>query len=630
MKLSKSFYFRIVALLLIAVGLCICLDQIGAAPASTQSSPAEVLNYLNETIDWYRHIQSLEQTPGDSQELLLRSAVLDNAKQALQLGFRYARGEAALMSLVSSSPTTSRGSSIAQKAAEAQERADQAQGQLNELDHEIANAAAGSADLLYARRYEVTAQLNLANTQRDVLEEYARFMQVADNDSAASFPQKIDQLEQSVPDLQTPAGGGSAGNSSPAAPSGQSFQPESSGVLALINELFRLSSRMSELKALANETTELQHAEERFREPLRDAALLTMQNSNAAASATRPSSSDPSELEARGVEIDAFTDRFKLLSSASIPLAEQNVVLESTRQGLMDWQALLDRRNHADIRALVMRMITVLGVIVVIFVVSELWRRATFRYIQEARLQRQLMVVRRIVIGAVVLIIIIASVVNEFGSLATFAGLITAGVAVALQTVILSGVAYFFFIGRFGVRQGDRVTINNITGDVIEIGLFRIYLMELSGPASDLHPTGRVVVFSNSVLFQPQAFYKQLPGSDYIWHQVSLTLAPEVDINLAEQRLMAAINVVFADYRESVERQHASITRSLHMDLGAPKPEGRMRFVDTGLEFVVRYPVELHDAAQIDDRITRRLLQAINEEPKLKLIGSGVPKIQQA
>ncbi len=208
MKLSKSFYFRVTSLSLIAVGLCICLDRIGAAPASTQSSPAEVLTYLNETIDWYRHIQSLEQTPGDSQELLLRSAVLDNAKQALQLGFRYARGQAALMKLVSGSPTTSRGSSIAQKAAEAQARADQAQAQLNELDHEIANAAAGSADLLYARLvcmvFDRPASGISPTSQRDVLQEYARFMQVADSDSAASFPQKIDQLEQSVPDLQAP------------------------------------------------------------------------------------------------------------------------------------------------------------------------------------------------------------------------------------------------------------------------------------------------------------------------------------------------------------------------------------------------------------------------------------------
>src|SRR5439155_13646060 len=142
--------------------------------------------------------------------------------------------------------------------------------------------------------------------------------------------------------------------------------------------------------------------------------------------------------------------------------------------------------------------------------------------------------VRRIVIGSIVMLIIIGGVVTEFGSLATFAGLITAGIAVALQTVILSGVAYFFFIGRFGVRVGDRVTISGISGDVIEVGLFRLYLMELSGTKPDLHPTGRVVVFSNSVLFQPSAFYKQLPGSDYIWHEVAITLAPGSDYALAE------------------------------------------------------------------------------------------------
>jgi small-conductance mechanosensitive channel len=227
-----------------------------------------------------------------------------------------------------------------------------------------------------------------------------------------------------------------------------------------------------------------------------------------------------------------------------------------------------------------------------------------------------------------VLMIVVASVISEFGSLATFAGLITAGVAVALQTVILSGVAYFFFIGRFGVRVGDRVTIAGITGDVIEIGLFRIYLMELGGAKTDQHPTGRIVVFSNSVLFQPSAFYKQLPGSDFIWHEIALTLAPGSDYALAETRLLDAVNKVFADYREAVERQQEQISRSLHVEMGTARPEGRLRFVDAGLEFVVRYPVELHQAAQIDDRITRELLKVIEQEPKLTLVGSGTPKIR--
>jgi len=173
------------------------------------------------------------------------------------------------------------------------------------------------------------------------------------------------------------------------------------------------------------------------------------------------------------------------------------------------------------------------------------------------------------------------------------------------------------------------VTIAGISGDVIEIGLFRIYLMELSGTKPDLHPTGRVVVFSNSVLFQPSAFYKQLPGSDYIWHEVAVTLAPNCDFKKAEARLLGAVNSVYSDYRETLERQHEAIERNLHVSMGKPQPEGRLRFVDSGLEFVVRYPVDIRSAAEIDDRITRELLKTLNEEPRLEVV-SGTPRIRTA
>jgi hypothetical protein len=85
---------------------------------------------------------------------------------------------------------------------------------------------------------------------------------------------------------------------------------------------------------------------------------------------------------------------------------------------------------------------------------------------------------------------VIFGFVREFGSLATYAGFVTAGVAVALQSPILSVVAYFFLIGRYGIRVGDRVTISGVTGDVIEIGFVRFTLMELAGTGPDLHSTG--------------------------------------------------------------------------------------------------------------------------------------------
>ena len=114
----------------------------------------------------------------------------------------------------------------------------------------------------------------------------------------------------------------------------------------------------------------------------------------------------------------------------------------------------------------------------------------------------------------------------------------------ALQSIILAGVAYFFVVGRYGIRLGDRVTVNGITGDVVDTGLFRFYLMELAGTGFDLHPTGRIVVFSNAVLFQSTALYKQIPGAEYTWHEVLMTLSPDSDYKLAQDLLMAAVQSV--------------------------------------------------------------------------------------
>ena len=93
---------------------------------------------------------------------------------------------------------------------------------------------------------------------------------------------------------------------------------------------------------------------------------------------------------------------------------------------------------------------------------------------------------------------------------------------------------------------------------------------------------------------------------------------------------MGAVQHVYDEYKESIQQQHAAANEHVHMPLTEPKPQARLRFVDSGLEFVVRYPVESRRAAEIDDRITRQLLDTIDQEPKLKLVPSGTPKIQPA
>jgi small-conductance mechanosensitive channel len=262
----------------------------------------------------------------------------------------------------------------------------------------------------------------------------------------------------------------------------------------------------------------------------------------------------------------------------------------------------------------------------VILVLSDLWRRLTFRYVREARLRRQMLLVRRIVMGIAITLAIVLSFVSEFGSFATFAGFLTAGIAVALQNLILSVVAYFFLIGRYGVRAGDRVTMSGVTGDVVEVGLVRIYLMELTGGGSDFRPTGRIVVFSNSVLFQPSAFFKQLPGTEYAWHTVTLALAPDADLDAAEARLMGAVNQVFGKYRDVIKRQHMAFEQAVNLQVAEPVPERYVKYTESGLEFSIRYPIEIRRAAAIDEEMMKNLLDAINKEPKIHF--AGAPRIQ--
>jgi small-conductance mechanosensitive channel len=264
-----------------------------------------------------------------------------------------------------------------------------------------------------------------------------------------------------------------------------------------------------------------------------------------------------------------------------------------------------------------------------VIALSRLWQRAVFRYARDARRRYQFLLLRRIILWFAIGITVAFALATEIGSIATFAGLITAGLAVALQNVILAIAGYFFLIGKYGVRAGDRVQISGVTGDVIDVGLIRLHLMEVAGAEGDRQPTGRVVVFSNSILFQPTAsFYKQISGTNFIWHEVSLTLAPDSDYDMASKLMMEAVEKVYAEYRDRIEQHQREIERALNVVVPLPAPRSRLRLTQAGLEVSIRYPVDSASAGEIDDRITRELLRALEQTPKLKLVGSGIPNIQ--
>jgi small-conductance mechanosensitive channel len=183
-----------------------------------------------------------------------------------------------------------------------------------------------------------------------------------------------------------------------------------------------------------------------------------------------------------------------------------------------------------------------------------------------------------------------------------------------MQSVLVSMVGYFFLLGKYGIRVGDRVQIGSVTGEVIDLGLVRLHLMELGGRAPP-GPTGRVVAFPNSIVFQASSgIFKQIPGVNLAWHEITLTLPSKADPAAMKEKLLAAANQVLGEYSEDMARQTREIQKTTSLRAGdEAHAQVQLRFSASGVEAVVRYPVQLQHAAEIDERISRELLKVVTD-----------------
>jgi small-conductance mechanosensitive channel len=399
------------------------------------------------------------------------------------------------------------------------------------------------------------------------------------------------------------------------------------GIWDLTANVFALGSKRRTINSLIHQTDALADTAKQLRQPF--LAQLKDLSSRGEALGKQADTANSATLQAERAQLDELTEQFKRLTAAVIPLSKQGVLLDLYKRSLGNWKEAVGNEYMSDLRSLAVRLGFLGLVILMVFAAAELWRRAVYRYVNDPRRRYQFLLMRRFVIWFVMAVIIAFAFASSLGSIATFAGLITAGIAVAMQGVIVSIVGYFFLIGKFGIRVGDRVQIGGVTGEVVDVGLVRFHLMELGGSGAD-GPTGRVVAFSNSIVFQVAAgLFKQIHGINFAWHEITLTLASQENYAAVKERLTAAVQAALADYREEIERQNQEIARTVvSTPVANLEPKVLMRFSATGVEAVIRYPVNLKNAADIDERVWRELLQALEREPKVLLAGSGSPEMR--
>ncbi len=616
------------------------------AKAALAITPQQVLLHVTKTIDWYRSLGNVEQLQGTPQDLLARDRLRGESLTAVRLAFDYGRASAELLSTAGASAnsgTAPAATGFAGQLDQIDDRVAQRitalQQQISDLDAQLAKARGELRANLKAQRGDAQAALALLKEVQSSLQDMQRFESytlAADSQGQGGLAAQITELRRSVPEASSSSSGSAAAgpakaNASPTSTDGSAakpsstsssssnaaqFRPESAGILALITEWLSLHATHTQLAGALKQTNALIDEANDQRRALTSAVRNVLREAFGA-----DTNADVAQLNGQKAVLEAGAAQFKKLSSALVPIGEQALTVESAQGTLREWSSQVAERSATVSRYLALRIGFLIASVIVVLVISEIWRRATFRYLHDSRRRRQFLILRRVAVGIALTVVIVFGLVSELGSVATYAGFVTAGVAVALQNVILAVVAYFFLIGRYGVRVGDRVTLAGVTGRVVDIGLVRIYLMELSGP--ELHSTGRIVVLSNAVLFQPTAMFKQIPGADYTWHTITLTLGANSDVVEANRRLRAAAEGVYEKYQHTLERQFAAMQQLLEFETSTPKPEVRVRWAESGLECSVRYPVVPEDSAPVDQQMLKALRDALAKDPPLQLLSTA-------
>jgi len=603
---------RALSLALVVVLAFLAVTATEAVPPKPEAPPAlpeseQILLFLNRTLAWYERVGAQADLADQPTDILYVNDNRQLARQVVALSFESAKAQAQLIAgnaaANPTAPSAGRMQRMAQRAASTAGQLRREQDRLESLQQQLVSSGPADTARLTAAVAEAESRVAMAKARNEAISGIVGFANGTAGGGSDLLSQ-INALEQTI----TTSTSAPAASAIPAA----ARKGSPSSVVELIGDLMHLNQKDASLNSAIQAADSLQRDARVFTAPLM--AMLTETRKRTDALMSETDTSDPAELLRRKTEIDALSIRFREVSAATTPLAKRRILLRAYETNVGRWRGSVLDQYHQNLRRLIYRGSALAILLLLVAGIAILWRRITYRYVADVKRRHHFLLIRRIVLLILVAGILVATFASDFSSLTTFLGLVTAGVAIALQDVILSLAGYFVIIGKYGIRAGDRVRIASVNGDVLDVGLVWIYLMELETRGTDQLPTGRIVEFPNSVVFDHSAgIFKQLPGTRFLWHEVSLSVPSHSDFRGTQERMLAAVESVFADYESAIDRQHRDMDRLLGTTTAAPRPHSRLRVAPGGVEIRVRYPVEIEKAGDIDDRIAAAVAEATQQ-----------------
>jgi small-conductance mechanosensitive channel len=277
------------------------------------------------------------------------------------------------------------------------------------------------------------------------------------------------------------------------------------------------------------------------------------------------------------------------------------------------WIQVVAGNQRVVIHRALIGFIVILGILLV-GVFFESWLEMLLgKTALDRRQVETLRTVTRVSIQVLAVLLILLVVLGPPNQLGTFLGLAGAGLTVALKDFIVGFLGWFVLMGKNGIRLGDWVEINGVTGEVVELGMFHTVLLETGNWTDSGHPTGRRVTFTNSFAIEGHYFNFSTSGQ-WLWDELQVVLPPGRDPYPMVDAIQKIVLEATAETAKQAEKEWQGVTRSrdtAHTLTAAPAIN--VKPVVGGVEIAVRYITRANERYQMRAKLNQAAVDLLGQ-----------------
>jgi len=277
------------------------------------------------------------------------------------------------------------------------------------------------------------------------------------------------------------------------------------------------------------------------------------------------------------------------------------------------WIGVVATQQRAVLRRVLIGLTIILSIALFGVYFGTLMDKLVSRLKMDRRQLQSLHTVAHVTVRLVAFLLILLVIIGPPGQLGTFLGLAGAGLTVALKDFIVGFIGWFVLMGKNGIRVGDWVEINGVTGEVVEIGPIHTVLLETGNWTDSGHPTGRRVTFTNSFAIEGHYFNFSTTGQ-WLWDELQLVLPAGQDPYPVVQEIQKQVSEATQEGAKQAEEEWRRATRSREMSSFSVAPAISIKPVIGGVELAVRYITKANERYQLRAKLYQAAVKMLGSK----------------